>query len=88
MNLLSYIIINIVETLLRMMPLPTRTGILKIGHPSKDSPVLLTGNYHLTIARVKRALRGIDAYLLVANSRGINVWCASAGGHFNNHRVI
>ena len=88
MNLLSYIIINIVETLLRMMPLPTRTGIIRLGHPGKDSPVLLTGNYHLTIARVKRALKGIDAYLLVANSRGINVWCAAAGGHFNNHRVI
>ncbi len=88
MNLLSYIVINIVETLLRMMPLPARTGIIRMGHPGKDSPVLLTGNYHLTIARVKRALKGIDAYLLVANSRGINVWCASAGGHLNNHRVI
>lgn len=30
----------------------------------------------------------MDAYLLVANSRGINVWCAAAGGHFTNHSVI
>ncbi len=88
MNLLGYVIVNIGETLLRMLPLPARTGIIKVGHPGKEAPVLLTGNYHLTIARVKRALIGMDAYLLVANSQGINIWCASAGGHFTNHRVI
>ena len=26
--------------------------------------------------------------LLVANSRGINIWCSTAGGHFTNHSVI
>jgi len=30
----------------------------------------------------------MDVYLLVANSRGINVWCAAAGGHLTNHEVI
>jgi hypothetical protein len=50
--------------------------------------VLLTGNYHLTVARVKRALKGINAYRLVANSRGVNVWCAVTGGLFTNHDVI
>jgi ferredoxin len=33
-------------------------------------------------------LRGIDAYLLVANSRGVNVWCAATGGLLTNHDVI
>jgi ferredoxin len=37
---------------------------------------------------VTRALGEIDAWLLVANSRGINVWCAAAGGHLNTHAVI
>ena len=34
------------------------------------------------------ALRGQDCYLLVANSRGVNVWCAAAGGLFTHHDVV
>ena len=87
-NLLKSIIVNIAGTLLRGFPLPQRTGLIEIGKPDRDSPVFLTGNFRLTVERVKRALRGIDCYLLVANSRGINVWCGATGGHFTNHDVI
>jgi len=88
MNALEYIVVNIVETLLRVFPIPCKTGLVRIGKPERDSPVFLTGNYHLTAQRVKHALRGVDAYLLVANSRGINVWCAATGGRFTSHDVI
>ena len=88
MNLFTYIVANIGETLLRGVPFPCKTGLIKIGNPDRNSPVFLTCNYHLTVERVKRALKGIDCYLLVANSKGINVWCASTGGHFTNHSVI
>lgn len=88
MNLLRFIGATIVGTLLRVLPFPCKTGLTKIGNPDRDSPVLLTCNYHLTVERVKRALKGMDAYLLVANSRGINVWCAATGGLFTNHSVI
>ena len=88
MNLLKLIGVNIVETLLRVLPFPCKTGLIKIGNPDRNSPVFLTCNYHLTVERVKRVLKGIDAYLLVANSRGINVWCAATGGLFTNHNVI
>jgi len=88
MKRFTYILINIFETLLRFIPIPCKTGIIRIGKPNRNSPVFLTGNFHLTVARVKRALKGLDAYLLVANSRGINVWCAATGGLFTNHDVI
>jgi len=88
MRLLGYVAVNIVETFLRLFPFPCKIGLIRIGNPGSDSPVFLTCNYHLTVQRVKRALRGMDTYLLVANSRGINVWCAVAGGHFTNHDVI
>ncbi len=88
MNLPKFIGVNIVETLLRVLPFPCKTGLIKIGNPDRNSPVFLTCNYHLTVERVKRVLKGIDAYLLVANSRGINVWCAATGGLFTNHNVI
>jgi len=88
MNLPKFIGVNIVETLLRVLPFPCKTGLIKIGNPDRNSPVFLTCNYHLTVERVKRVLKGIDAYLLVANSKGINVWCAATGGLFTNHNVI
>ena len=84
----NYLLINVVQTLLRVFPFPRRTGLVKIGNPGRNAPVLLTGNFRLTVERVRRALEGIDAYLLVANSRGVNVWCAATGGHLTNHDVV
>lgn len=88
MSELAYVLFNILETILRFLPVPAKTGLIKIGGPDKDSPVFLTGNYHLSVLRVRQTLKGQNAYLLVANSRGINVWCAAAGGHFTHHDVI
>ena len=88
MNRLLYLWDNILETLLRVLPFPCKTGLISIGKPGPDAPVLLTGNFRLTVQRVKHALRGVDAYLLVANSRGINVWCAATGGLLTHHAVI
>jgi len=88
MNYLKYVIINIIETLLRAFPIPCKTGLIKIGHPDENSPVFLTCNYHLTVERVKSALKGMNAYLLVANTKGDNVWCSATGGHFTNHSVV
>jgi NAD-dependent dihydropyrimidine dehydrogenase PreA subunit len=84
----NYFFISIVQTLLRVLPFPCKTGLVKIGNPGRDAPVLLTANFRLTVERVRRALRGIDAYLLIANSRGVNVWCAATGGHLTNHDVV
>jgi NAD-dependent dihydropyrimidine dehydrogenase PreA subunit len=80
--------VDVVQTLLRVLPFPCRTGLVRIGQPGRNSPVLLTCNFRLTVERVQRALDGIDAYLLVANSRGVNVWCAATGGLFTSHDVV
>lgn len=88
MNQLKYILVVVIQTLFRMLPFPVRTGLIKVGNPGRHSPVFLTGNFQLTVERVKRALQGLDCYLLLANSRGINVWCAATGGHLTNHDVI
>jgi NAD-dependent dihydropyrimidine dehydrogenase PreA subunit len=88
MNHLKNILINIFYSLFRLLPVACKTGLIKIGDPDKNSPVLLTCNYHLTVHRVKKAVSGLDCYLLIANSRGINVWCAATGGLFTNHDII
>ena len=88
MNVMKYWLFYLLETLLRFLPFPQKTGLIKIGNPGKDAPVLVTCNYHLTVLKVKRALKCQNVYLLVANSHGINVWCAAAGAHFTHHDVI
>ncbi|MFQ5417880.1 MAG: HgcAB-like fusion protein [Myxococcota bacterium] len=76
------------QTAFRLVPWPTEAGLRTIGSPDFGSPVIVTGNYDLTVRRVTRALRGLDAWLVVAPSRGINVWCAASGGHLSTHQVV
>ncbi len=79
---------DILQTALRLVPWPTAAGLRVVGRPDENSPVLLTANYDLTVRRVLRALRGCDAWLVVAPAKGINVWCAAAGGHLTTHQVV
>jgi ubiquinone/menaquinone biosynthesis C-methylase UbiE len=66
-----------------------RTGLYAIGNPTPNSPVLVTGNFDLTVRRLVKAIDGqVDAWLLVADSAGINVWCAAGGGYFTAEKVI
>lgn len=85
---LPYPLLWLLTTAFRFFPWPTQPGLQAVGQPGADSPVFLTGNFALTAARLKRALRGLDGWLLVANSWGINVWCAAAGGHLTTHDAI
>ncbi|MBW2396971.1 MAG: hypothetical protein JRG95_22205, partial [Deltaproteobacteria bacterium] len=55
----------------RLFPWPTEPGLRQVGHPGESSPVLLTGNYDLSVRRVMHALEGQDAWVVVAPSGGI-----------------
>lgn len=66
-----------------------RPGLYAIGTPGPDDPVLVTGNFDLTVRRVVRELDGkVDVWLLVADSAGINVWCGAGGGYFTAEKII
>jgi NAD-dependent dihydropyrimidine dehydrogenase PreA subunit len=67
---------------------PSKLGLIKVGNPNQYSPVFLSGNYALTVRRVLRKLKSIDCYLLVANSRGCNVWCAVGMNEFSEFDII
>jgi ubiquinone/menaquinone biosynthesis C-methylase UbiE/NAD-dependent dihydropyrimidine dehydrogenase PreA subunit len=72
----------------RWFPNPVEPGLRIIGKPDRQSPVILTSNFHLTVRRVEKSLKGENVFLLVAPANGINVWCASCGGELNTHSVI
>lgn len=52
-------------------------GLYGIGSPDPDSDVLVTANYKLTFDHLRSALEGISAWILVLDTRGVNVWCAA-----------
>ncbi|MGA2479693.1 MAG: mercury methylation corrinoid protein HgcA [Spirochaetia bacterium] len=63
-------------------------GLYAVGSPSADSPVLVTANYKLTFDRLRSQLGGIDAWILVLDTKGINVWCAAGKGTFGTAELI
>jgi NAD-dependent dihydropyrimidine dehydrogenase PreA subunit len=79
---------DVLQTGFRLAPWPTEPGLREIGKPGPLSPVLVTCNFDFTVRRVMRAMRGNDAWLVVAPSSGINVWCAASGGHLSTHQVV
>jgi len=72
----------------RLFPCPARLGLLRVGNPGRESPVLVTCNFYITIRRLLRTLKGLDMWLLVADSKGVNVWCAAGGEEFNTRSVV
>ncbi len=79
---------DLLQTCLRLLPWPTEPGLRRSGNPGPSSPVLVTCNYDLTVRRLIAELRGADAWIVVAPSRGVNVWCAAAGGLLTTTQVI
>ena len=63
-------------------------GLYAVGKPHDQSEVLVTSNYKLTFDRVRRALDGLDLWLLVLETQGINVWCAAGKGTFGTVELI
>ena len=55
-------------------------GLYAIGNPDKDSEVLVTANFKLTCDMLRKQLNGISAWILVLDTKGINVWCDAGKG--------
>jgi ferredoxin len=80
-------LISIRCVIIKYNPIRYPIGIIECANPGPDSPVFVSGNYYLTVVRLKRALKNIQARILVADSAGINVWCAAGVGDFNEHKI-
>ena len=63
-------------------------GLYGVGKPDADSPILVTANYRLSFNALRTALAGFNAWILVLDTRGINVWCAAGKGTFGTDEVI
>lgn len=63
-------------------------GLYAVGQPDVDAPVLVTANYKLSFDHLRKHLSDVNAWVLVLDTRGINVWCAAGKGTFGTHEVI
>lgn len=63
-------------------------GLYKLGNPTPDSMVFVSANYTLSFDAVRSALEGNDCYILVLDTKGINVWCAAGKGTFGTDELV
>ncbi len=65
-----------------------KPGLYRLGNPTPDSPVFVSANYTLSFDAVRSALKGIDCYILVLDTKGVNVWCAAGKGTFGTDELV
>ncbi len=63
-------------------------GLYALGEPDENSPVIVTANYKLTFDIVRSKLVGFNLYILVLDTKGVNVWCAAGKGTFGTDELI
>jgi hypothetical protein len=70
------------------MDYSVKPGLYRVGTPDAESPVLVTANYKLTVDLVRSHLAGLNVWLLVLDTKGINVWCAAGKGTFGTGELV
>lgn len=63
-------------------------GLYAVGQAGKDSDIFVTANYKLSFDHLRKNLDGLDAWILVLDTKGINVWCAAGKGTFGTRELI
>ena len=62
--------------------------IYAVGEPDENSQVLISANYKLSFDALRKELAGLDAWIMVIDTKGINVWCAAGKGTFGTEEIV
>ncbi|MFH2113817.1 MAG: mercury methylation corrinoid protein HgcA, partial [Spirochaetota bacterium] len=62
-------------------------GLYATGKPDQSSPVLITANYKLSLDSLRKELSSTAAWILVLDTKGVNVWCAAGKGSFGTSEL-
>jgi hypothetical protein len=63
-------------------------GLYAVGKPDQNSPVLVSANYKLTFDTLRKELSGLNCWILILDTKGINVWCAAGKGTFGTEELV
>lgn len=73
---------------IRRMNYRVQPRLYAVGSPTITSPVFVTANYKMSFDRLRSQLGGIDGWILVLDTKGINVWCAAGKGTFGTDELV
>ncbi len=63
-------------------------GLYALGNPTEKSHVFVSANYKMSFDRLRSQLDGRDGWILVLDTKGINVWCAAGKGTFGTFEIV
>lgn len=63
-------------------------GLYAIGNPDENSSVIVSANYKFTFDKLRVELVNLNLWLLIIDTRGINVWCAAGKGTFSEQGIL
>lgn len=63
-------------------------GLYAVGQPDASSPVLVSANYKLTFDSLRKELSGLNLWLLILDTDGVNVWCSAGKGTFGTTELV
>lgn len=63
-------------------------GLYSVGDPDSSSPVLVSANYKMSFDSLRKELTELDVWILVLDTKGINVWCAAGKGTFGTSELL
>jgi hypothetical protein len=64
-----------------------KPGLYRLGNPHAKSEVFVSANYKLSFDVLRKNLKGMEAWILVLDTKGINVWCAAGKGTFGTNEL-
>jgi hypothetical protein len=77
-----------VRTGIQRMHYLVEPGLYAIGTPTAESPVFVSANYKLSFDNLRREVEGINGWIMVIDTKGVNVWCAAGKGTFGTEEII
>jgi hypothetical protein len=63
-------------------------GLYAIGSPGQESDVFVSANYKLSFDALRKNLSGENGWILVLDTKGVNVWCAAGKGTFGTKELV
>ncbi len=63
-------------------------GLYCVGNPDAESPILVSANYKMSFDRLRKELTSLNAWIMVLDTKGINVWCSAGKGTFGTDELV
>ena len=63
-------------------------GLYAVGTPDVESDVFVTANYKLSFDALRKSLAGENGWILILDTKGVNVWCAAGKGTFGTKELV